>query len=79
MLAQLLQEIHSGGTFEVNSLAARYNVSPAMVTAMLEHLQQAGLIQSYAACTDSCNGCSLRSSCSPAQKAQGVRLWKSAG
>lgn len=42
MLQKLLAEIRSGGTFEVSDLAARLGTTPALVQAMLEHLQRAG-------------------------------------
>ena len=47
MLQQLLTEIRTGGTLEVNSLATRIGTSPQMVHAMLEHLRQSGMITNY--------------------------------
>ncbi len=74
MLQQLLNEIRRGGSLETNSLAARLGTSPQLVSAMLEHLQRAGLINDYVGCADGCGGCSLKDSCSAKKPA---RLWQS--
>ncbi len=63
MLQQLLTEIRTGGTLEVNSLAARIGTSPQMVHAMLEHLRQSGMITNYDSCGDTCGGCALSNDC----------------
>ena len=78
MLEQLLKEIRSGGTLEVNQLAANLGATPKMVEALLEHLQRAGHIRSYAACADGCAGCGLKDGCGGVpQKAESLRLWQS--
>ena len=77
MLERLLDEIRSGGTFETGVLAARLGTTPALVEAMLEHLQRAGYIHSYQPCGDACSGCSLRSACKATHQADGMRLWQS--
>jgi hypothetical protein len=65
MLEQLLAEIRSGNTLEVNALASRLNCSPEMVRAMLEHLARIGLLQPFSTCSDGrCGGCSLSDACS---------------
>jgi hypothetical protein len=76
MLEKLLQEIRSGGTFEVGKLAARLGTTPEMVKTMLEHLQRAGYIQPYVACDDGCAGCNLKGGCKVSDPADGVRLWQ---
>jgi hypothetical protein len=78
MLEQLLKEIYSGGTLEANQLAAKLGTTPKMVEALLEHLQRAGHIRPYTACTDGCVGCGLKDGCRPASKAESLRLWQSA-
>ena len=64
MLQQLLIEIRTGGTLEVNSLAVRMGTSPQMVHAMLEHLRRSGMITNYDSCGDTCGGCALSNDCS---------------
>ena len=77
MLERLLYEIRSGGALEVSSLAARLGTSPAMVQAMLEHLQRLGYIQPYGeACGDGCGGCSLNQGCESASPSGKISLWK---
>ena len=77
MLERLLAEIRSGGPLEINSLATRLETSPAMVAALLEHLERLGYIQAYEdACGDGCRGCSLSQTCSPGASLGKVRLWK---
>ncbi len=74
MLEKLLAEIRSGGTLEVNSLADRLGTTPALVQAMLEHLQRSGHIRAYQACADACGGCSLKGECHGG--AGVVKLWQ---
>lgn len=77
MLERLLYEIRNGGSLEVSALAARLDTSPAMVQAMLEHLQRLGYIQPYAeACGDGCGGCSFSQACNIEERADKIRLWK---
>lgn len=76
MLEKLLYEIHSGGTFEINMLAARLGTSSALVQAMLEHLHRAGFIQPYQTCGDACSGCGLRSSCNTGNPKNEIKLWQ---
>ena len=76
MLEQLVREIRSGGTLEVNSLAARLKTSPQVVAAMLDHLQRSGLISAYINCGEGCRGCSLSETCHT-QAGPTVKLWKS--
>jgi hypothetical protein len=61
---------------EVRALAARLDTSPAMVQAMLEHLQRQGIIQPFGdACAESCRGCSLSQACHLSRGAEHIRLW----
>lgn len=76
MLEQLVNEIRAGGTLEVRALAAHLGTSPQIVEALLEHLQRSGHIQAYASCSDGCQECSLRDSCSR-QGQSTVHLWQS--
>lgn len=77
MLEQLIAEIRAGGTLETGALATRLGTSPQMVAAMLEHLRLSGYIQTYSQCSDGCQGCSLKSSCGPGERAGTMRLWQS--
>jgi hypothetical protein len=75
MLKQLINEIRAGGSLDTNTLAVRLGTTPALVEAMLEHLQRSGLIQAYVRCDDGCLGCSLQDAC---RKTPGsIRLWQS--
>ncbi|MBN1373679.1 MAG: hypothetical protein JW987_17200 [Anaerolineaceae bacterium] len=76
MLERLLAEISAGGTFETSTLAAKLETSPAMVEAMLDHLQRLGRLQPYQSCGDGCGGCSLKSTCHSKSRADGVKLWQ---
>jgi Mn-dependent DtxR family transcriptional regulator len=76
MLEKLLAEIRSGGTFETGALAAKLGTTPALVEAMLNHLQRSGHIHPYDACNNSCGGCSLKKECKAAPPANAVRLWQ---
>lgn len=76
MLEKLLAEIRSGGTFETGVLAARLGTTPALVEAMLEHLQRAGHLRPYQTCGDACGGCSLKSACKSAARTDSLRLWQ---
>jgi len=63
MFAQLLDDIHAGGTLEVNALAAKYNTTPQLITAMLGHLERLGVIVTYVDCANGCQTCSLSDGC----------------
>lgn len=76
MLEKLLAEIRAGGTFETGILAARLGTTPALVEAMLDHLQRAGQLRPYEACGDACGGCGLKQACKAAHQKNGVRLWR---
>jgi len=76
MLEQLVNEIRAGGTLEIGTLAVRLGTTPQMIEAMLGHLQQSGLIQTYINCHDGCLGCNLQDACH--KQSQGaIRLWQS--
>ncbi|MEZ0397205.1 MAG: FeoC-like transcriptional regulator [Anaerolineales bacterium] len=76
MLEKLLAEIRAGGTLEVSALAARLDTTPALVTAMLDHLQRTGQLRPYETCDQACGECSLKSACRMKNTAAGVRLWQ---
>jgi len=76
MLEKLLAEIRSGGTFETGVLASRLGTTPALVEAMLDHLQRWGQLRPYEVCGDGCGACSLKKACKAAHQANDVRLWQ---
>jgi hypothetical protein len=76
MLAQLLNEIRTGGTLEANSLAIKLGTTPQLIEAMLEHLQRTGYIKDYVSCGDGCLGCSLSETCGASGQDR-LRLWQS--
>jgi len=76
MLSALLAELRSGGTFETRDLAARLGTTPALMEAMLEHLQRLGQVRAYQACPSACHGCGLKEACSSQDRPDGIRLWQ---
>jgi hypothetical protein len=76
ILEQLLAAIRAGGTFETGILAARLGVSPALVEAMLAHLQRSGYLRPYETCGDACAGCSLKEGCQANAHQASLRLWQ---
>ncbi len=76
MLEQVVNEIRSGGTLEIGSLAARLGTTPQLIEAMLGHLQRSGLIQTYISCSDGCQGCNLQDACTKPNQST-IRLWQS--
>jgi hypothetical protein len=77
MLERLLYEIRSGRALEVSALATRLGTSPALVQAMLEHLQLLGYLQPYGdACGVGCGGCSLSQACNLESRSRKINLWK---
>ena len=74
MFEHLLDEIHEGGTLEVNSLAAKYDTTPQMINAMLGHLERLGVVVPYADCGDGCEGCNASDDCTGKDTGQ---LWQS--
>lgn len=76
MLEQLLAEIRSGGTLEVNLLAKKLGVTAPLISMMLEHLQRAGYIRPYETCGDGCAGCSLQEQCQHAGRVDLLKLWE---
>jgi hypothetical protein len=78
MLERLLDEIHAGGAADPATLAARLNVSPPLVQAMLEHLARLGQLKEVTACAQSaCHACAMNSACRPI--AHEPRAWVLAG
>ncbi len=75
MLNRLMDEIHYGGTLEVNALADKYDTTPQLITAMLGHLERLGVVADYVDCGDGCDGCTLSADCSHKGK---PRLWRGA-
>jgi len=73
MLEQILQEISSGNSLDVNRLAARLDTSPEMVAALLDHLSRIGVLENIKCRAQSCKGCHLINQCGSAKKEN--RLW----
>ena len=64
MLETLLAEIRKGGTLQPAGLAARLQVSPALIEMMLEDLERRGLVaQVNPACSEPCGGCPMVGDC----------------
>ncbi len=78
MLAQLIRRIDGGGTLDTASLSAELGVSPALLEAMLEHLQRLGLVRPYVQSNQACSGCALNGNCG-AEPDAGIRLWAADG
>ncbi len=75
MLEKLLNEIRVGSTLQPAQLAARLQVSPAMVEMMLEDLQRMGrLARVDAECASACGGCPVADMCMPKGDGKG-RVW----
>ena len=76
MLAQLISEIHAGGTLDISVLARKLQTSPAMIEAMMEHLKRNGFLRAYEPCQDGCTGCSLNQMCDPSKKRSIAQIWQ---
>lgn len=74
MLQQLLDILRQEQLQEVSELAARLDITPQMVEALIEHLQRSGYLRAYPGCEGSCQGCALKTACSGANN-PGVKLW----
>jgi len=77
ILEQLLDRVEAGGTLEVGTLAEELDTSPAMIEAMLEHLERRGSVRSCSQPGPACGACSLGTTCGmkPGGK---LRLWQGA-
>ncbi len=75
MLEKLLAEVHSGGTLETRTLAKKLGTTPAMVEAMLEHLERSGMLKVYQGCSGACPGCALKDACQRSDFSRGMRIW----
>lgn len=67
MLEKLLHEIKSGKTHSIDELAVKLSTTPAMIQALLDHLQKLNLIRQYQSCGDSCSACSAKNLCNSEQ------------
>jgi hypothetical protein len=66
MLEQLVNEIRASGVTAPATLAARLDVSPALVQAMLEHLARLGQLKEMSGCDQgACRACATASTCHP--------------
>lgn len=74
MLLQLLDEIRNSGTVDAKSLAARLEITPQMIEALLEHLRRAGYLRLYQSCASACLGCSHEPDCA-VRLGNAPRLW----
>ena len=75
MLEKLLKEVKAGSTSSIEDLALKLNTTPAMIRAMLAHLESANLIKKYQPCEGSCSGCSIKTQCNLDQKLRSTRLY----
>ena len=75
MLQALLTEIQKGGPLNPTVLASRLDVSPDLVTLMLEDLERRGLLARLPqSCSSSaCQGCPVATTCGPSDKSS--RVW----
>jgi len=75
MLERLLDEIRASGVADPATLAARLNVSPSLVRAMLEHLARAGQLKEIKNCAPgACRACAVSSACHTQAHSQ-PRAW----
>jgi hypothetical protein len=75
MLEKLISEIRRGGTLQPAELAARLQVSLAMVQMMLEDLERMGKLARVSAdCGATCGGCPVSDMCLPEGDGKG-RVW----
>lgn len=75
MLEKLLQEVKSGSTSSIEDLAGKLNTTPAMIRAMLAHLEHANLIKRYQPCDGSCSGCAMKDLCAVNQSQRSPALY----
>ena len=76
MLEKLLSEIKAGSTHSINELAVKLNTTPAMVQAMLVHLEKLNIIRQYRSCGVSCSGCSIKDQCNIYQRSAGLYFFE---
>ncbi len=75
MLEKLISEIRNSGTVQPATLAARLQVSPAMVQMMLEDLERMGKLSRIdTECGSTCGGCPVANLCAPKENGKG-RVW----
>lgn len=75
MLERLVNEIRTSGVTAPATLAARLNVSPALVQAMLEHLARLGQLKEMTGCDQgACRACATASTCHPHTRGE-PRAW----
>ena len=72
MLEKLLNLLKDPRTHSLNDLAQALDTTPAMIEAMLEDLERMGYVRQVTGCTQNCQGCYLKTSCTPASAA---RIW----
>ena len=75
MLERLLDRVEAGGTMEVGALAAELGTSPAMIEAMLDHLERRGSVQRCVSPASVCAACGLGASCDIKPEDR-MRLWQ---
>ncbi|MCS6907322.1 MAG: FeoC-like transcriptional regulator [Anaerolineales bacterium] len=73
MLERLLAELDRGQTLSVEKLALQLETTPAMVKAMLEHLERQGQVATVDFCQEMCAECPLGSICAREKR---QRLWQ---
>jgi len=72
MLEKLLNLLQDTRTHSLADLAHALDTSTAMVEAMLQHLERMGYVRQVTGCGSSCQGCALKTSCTPSSL---TRIW----
>ena len=73
MLKQILEHISGGRSWTVETLAQELNVTPELLTAMLDQLVRQGYLKPAGdACGGGCTSCSMAHGCI---KGAGNKLW----
>jgi hypothetical protein len=79
MLERLLDILQGGGSYTVDDVARRLDVTPALVEMMIDDLMRLGdLAATATACTTQCEGCS-RSGCLTAAGTGRIWTWTGKG
>ena len=72
MLEKLLTLLQDSQTYSLSHLAHALDTSPEMIETMLQALERMGYVRQVTGCDSSCQGCTMKTSCTPASAA---RIW----
>lgn len=75
MMRRLLAVAGEGGIGNLQDLALRLAVSPALVQLMVGELSRRGYVRPAGQCTVACGGCSLQPGCPAGPERQTPGLW----